>query len=54
MGWKNMRRKEVKDQPGCSVQTHRRLGQTQNVAILNIQTILQHTDKQKHIHGEGG
>lgn len=29
----------------CLMQTHRCLGQTQNVAVLNVQAVLQHVDR---------
>lgn len=36
------------------LQTHRCLGQTQNAAVLNVQTILRHTNKQACRHGDKG
>lgn len=33
-------------------QTHRCLGQTQNAAVLNVQTVLRHTNKGKHTDAE--
>lgn len=48
-GWEECEEEEeVKEQRGWLMQTHRCLGQTQNAAVLNVQTVLQHTNKQTH------
>lgn len=42
----------MKEQSGWWVQTHRCLGQTQNAAVLNVKTVLQHADRQAHMNTE--